>query len=451
MIVDLHTHLWESLDQLGADAAASIRQMAEMPWDRPVTNVDSHREAMEPVTYAVILGFESQYLGASIPIEQVSRYVQLDPGKYVGFGGVDPMKPGYLAQVDLAVARGLSGIVICPAAQAYHPEHTRAMQLYEKCEALGLPIMVHGPTHFGPAAQMRFAQPFLFDEVAQTFPKLRMVISQLGYPWVEQTMMLIGKHEHVYADLSHVASRPLQLYNTLLSAHQLKVMPKVLLGSDFPFSKPQDVITTLYSLSTLVLGTQLPSVPRDQIRAIVERDSLACLGIEHPKGPEADDAPQKNPEQDPEQDQDTNSDDEKSPSGQAASDAGFSEQGSAIKVSTPPPDQTPDQTPDQAAESQTDASDEADGTEKTEPADQATPAQAETEVTTSSDPDGQGTEDQTQANTSDGNNGGQSTIENSEAENAGSQDSGETAKDDEESTGPDNTGSSGGGVSPLSN
>ena len=107
MIVDLHTHLWESLDQLGADAAASIRQMGEMPWDRPVTNVDSHRLAMEPVTYSVILGFESRYLGASISIEQISKYVQLDPGKYIGFGGVDPMNPGFLAQVATSgVAEG---------------------------------------------------------------------------------------------------------------------------------------------------------------------------------------------------------------------------------------------------------------------------------------------------------------------------------------------------------
>jgi hypothetical protein len=35
----------------------------------------------------------------------------------------------------------------------------------------------------------------------------------------------------------------------------------------------------LYGLNTLVHGTTLPSVPRRELQAIVERDALALLGI----------------------------------------------------------------------------------------------------------------------------------------------------------------------------
>ena len=170
MIVDLHTHIWDSPDQLGPSAAAHIREMADMPWERPDGHIEAHQEAMAPITYAVILGFESQYLEAAITIDQVARYVAVDPGKYVGFAGIDPMKAGFLSKVDRAVALGLSGIVISPAAQAYHPEHTRAMQLYEKCEHLTLPIIVHGSSHLGKQSQMRFALPYLFAGVARMFP-----------------------------------------------------------------------------------------------------------------------------------------------------------------------------------------------------------------------------------------------------------------------------------------
>jgi hypothetical protein len=58
------------------------------------------------------------------------------------------------------------------------------------------------------------------------------------------------------------------------------VMEKLLFGSGFPFDTPVGAIEALYSVNSYSHGTQLPSVPRSQIRGIVERDSLACLGIE---------------------------------------------------------------------------------------------------------------------------------------------------------------------------
>ena len=67
-------------------------------------------------------------------------------------------------------------------------------------------------------------------QVAQAFPNLPIVIGQLGYPWIDETLVLLGKHRNVYADISGVASRPWQLYNALLSASSLGVMDKLQIG-----------------------------------------------------------------------------------------------------------------------------------------------------------------------------------------------------------------------------
>lgn len=286
MIVDLHTHIWDTPDQLGLEAARRIRLSTDEPWDQPNAGIDRHSEAMAPVDFAVVLGFESEYLGASIDAEQVAKYIAHQPGKYLGFAGIDPMANGHLRKIDRAVELGLVGVVISPAAQAFHPTHTRAMKLYEKCEKLNLPVLIHTGTHFGASTLLEYSQPFLFDEIARSFPGLRMVISQVGYPWIDQTLVLISKHEHVYADLSNVSGRPWQLYNTLLLAHQQDATRHLLLGSDFPFANPEEVITTLYSINTLTQGTNLPSVPRESLRSIVERDTLSCLGIQTPPASE---------------------------------------------------------------------------------------------------------------------------------------------------------------------
>ena len=106
------------------------------------------------------------------------------------------------------------------------------------------------------------------------------VIGQIGFPWIDETLVMIGQHANVFADISGVASRPWQLYNALLSAASLGVMDKLLFGSGFPFETPAKAIEAMYSVNSYSHGTQMPSVPRSLIRSIVERDSLACLGIE---------------------------------------------------------------------------------------------------------------------------------------------------------------------------
>ncbi len=286
MIVDVHTHRWESPEQLGpAWADRLLRHAAAAPWERPDASGPAHEEATAPVSFAIIHGFISRHLGAAIDAEAVAAYVARRPDKFLGFAGIDPMAGDYLGEFDRARQLGLVGVTISPAAQAFHPTHTRAMALYERCEATGTPIFVHPETHLGATTKMEFGLPYLFDEVARTFPDLKLVLGQVGHPWVDQTLTLIGKHPNVYADLSDLVTRPWQLYNVLHMAYQQDVCSQLLFGSDYPFMTPQQAIVTIYSVNTLTQGTHLPSVPREQLRSIVERDALSALGLKAPSEP----------------------------------------------------------------------------------------------------------------------------------------------------------------------
>lgn len=121
-IVDVHTHLWKSVDQLGPEAAKRIRdQSIGQPWDQPDTSEQAFDQAMEPVEYAIVLGLECGHVDASIPFQQVAQYVARDPGKYLGFAGIDPMTSGYLSNVDQAVQLGLVGVVVSPLWVGFTP------------------------------------------------------------------------------------------------------------------------------------------------------------------------------------------------------------------------------------------------------------------------------------------------------------------------------------------
>jgi len=287
MIIDCHTHIWQSPEQLGDGALAELSRPTVISGQHmrllPQADTANHLLAAEPVDRTFVLGFTSRYLGAAIPNEYIADYCREHADRMVGFAGIDPTDADAIDQVMHVTAElGLKGLTICPAAQDFHPSDTRAMAVYERAAALHLPIIFYPGTHLSPKTKMEYARPHLLDEAARSFPTLKIVISHLGYPWIDETLVLLGKHQNVFADLSGLLRRPWIAYDALVRAHQLQVLDKLLFGSDFPFTTAGECIETIYSINQTAMGTNLPTVPREFLRNIVERDALSLLGIPMP-------------------------------------------------------------------------------------------------------------------------------------------------------------------------
>jgi len=292
MIVDCHTHIWQSPEQLGqvdlgepAKPAARNRPMRTLSggssWRSvPAADPDHHWAQSNAVDKSIVLGFKSRYLQAEIPNQYVAQYVNRFPQKLIGFAGIDPTERSAVQEIRAAQADlRLRGLTISPANQDFHPTDSRAMRVYAQAEQLGMPILVHSGTHFTEQGKLEYARPYLFDEVLRTFPKLRIILAQLGQPWVDETVCLLAKHQNLFADVSGMLIRPWQAYNALISAHQYGVIDKLLFGSDFPYTSATECIESLYSINQKAQGTNLPLVPREALRGIVERDALALLGL----------------------------------------------------------------------------------------------------------------------------------------------------------------------------
>lgn len=73
--------------------------------------------------------------------------------------------------------------------------------------------------------------PYL-DEVALTFPDLRIVGGHIGHPWTDEMIGLAWKHDNVFIDTSAYLPRyyPPQLLHYLRTYGR----DKVLFGSNFP-------------------------------------------------------------------------------------------------------------------------------------------------------------------------------------------------------------------------
>jgi predicted TIM-barrel fold metal-dependent hydrolase len=265
MIVDGHTHINLASDDV---------------------DTSEHFAAAEKIDACIVLA------AVDGPTEEINKrlaqYVNKYREKMVGFAVLDPSKdkigPNNLKH--LADKLGLKGVVLYCSACGFHPAHTRAMRFYESAQELGLPVFFHNaPEGPGGHAILEYAQPYLLDEVAREFAALKMVIGSMGTPFVEQTLSMVGSHKSVYADLTIQPKNVWQTYNMVVAAYEHGVMDKLVFGSGFPSGNAGQCIETLLGFNMLLADTNLPTVPRESIRNIIERDTLDLLGI-RPKGTE---------------------------------------------------------------------------------------------------------------------------------------------------------------------
>lgn len=282
--VDIHTHTCdESLHctpEFIADAQRMRAEPATIGGDSG-SYFDRYMAAMEPVDRCVVFGLKGRHTGIYVPDEYVAAFVARAPEKMIGFLSVDPHEVDFFDDFERGYTDlGLRGVKLGPTYANFDPTDRRLDTLYARCQRLGLPLMFHMGTTFAQHAPLRFTRPYLIDEVASRFPDLKMVLAHLGHPWEADTIVTIRKHPNVYADISALFYRPWQLYNSLTLVDEYRVWPKILFGSDYAVTTPDESYRELRALNDMLEGTKLPRVSHDRLDEVFHRDSLSLLGLD---------------------------------------------------------------------------------------------------------------------------------------------------------------------------
>jgi len=105
-----------------------------------------------------------------------------------------------------------------------------------------------------------------------------MLVKKLGQPVPLSNFICDEKSGSVQPAQTNTPAR-FSAFNGLVNVYQHGVIDKLLFGSDFPYTSATECIEALYSINQLAQGTNLPLVPREALRGIVERDTLDLLGL----------------------------------------------------------------------------------------------------------------------------------------------------------------------------
>jgi len=181
---------------------------------------------------------------------------------------------------------GIRGVCVSPADQNCRPTSDAFLEVMEWCARHDAPVFVQNPRLYEARSVLEFASPALLDEAARTIPGLRMVIGDLGQLHLDELCSLIAKHPRVFAETSAIVKHARRAPRVLVEALERGVMHKLLFGSGYPQISPEVAIERLYGAGSFAAGTGGGgsvggvAAPREQVRAIVERDTLELLGIE---------------------------------------------------------------------------------------------------------------------------------------------------------------------------
>lgn len=280
MIIDVHSHAWRFPEDFGDDFIRQAqRARAGQPVDLRVT-YEAYAATAPADTKTIVFGGKARLSQLWVDDRTIADYVAAQPDKLIGFLSIDPTQDGWERELRVGHEElGLRGIKLLPMYAGFSPDDERLHPLWRYARDHALPVLLHTGTTFIAQAPLRFTLPRLIEPVALAFPEVKIILAHLGHPYEGECIATIRKHENVFADISALHYRPFQLYHSLMRAQEYGVWPKLLFGTDFPFTTVNASIAGVRGLNDMLEGTKLPRLDSAQIEAMIHRDSLALLGL----------------------------------------------------------------------------------------------------------------------------------------------------------------------------
>ncbi len=247
---------------------------------------------MEPVERAIVFNIAQNphsnecideiYLVPTPEVnDETAAFVRSHSDKYIGFFSVHPDDPGMLDEAERArVDLGLKGLKLGLNYQNADPLGENAFRLFAYAEAHNLPMLLHQGTSPVQFADIDYAHPRHTDRIAMAFPNLTIVMAHVGHPFCIDSLVVARKHPNVWCDVSAVVLRPWGLYMAMVAAMEWGVLDRLLFGSDYPASTPEETMRLLRAVNHAHPGGGAPRIPEAAIEKIIERESLALLGLE---------------------------------------------------------------------------------------------------------------------------------------------------------------------------
>lgn len=222
------------------------------------------------------------FLSLSEDAAPFREFLSAAPGRFIGYGYVDPLDPGAPDVLTQQVRDyGYRGLKLVTTTQKFHPYDERAYPLWERAEQLGIPVLIHCGVSIGYNSDLRFANPLDLQPVLRDFPGLRMLLAHFGTGFFREALLLAYQCDNLLLDTSssNIWMRhqgiPMTLTDVFARALDAAGAGRLVFGTDssyFPRGFRADIMQSqLRALEEL-------GVPEEQQALIFSGNLRAILG-----------------------------------------------------------------------------------------------------------------------------------------------------------------------------
>jgi len=258
MVIDVHTHIFESLaafpkvwvDELYQSKVASLGKEVA---DRFLAGYDGRVEALIkdmdeagvdksvvlPLDFAIMCRQEpeiSVWRANEYAAEAQSKY----PDRIIAFVGVDPLRRDAVELLETAVTKwGLKGVKIYPT--TFRVTDDVVQPFMKKVNELEIPALFHQGSDPLPYV-IKYGNPVDLDTLTLLYPKMKIIAAHYA-PGYENilTGILRYKQGRIYADLALMQGYEWRLspwHFTMQMRYWMDKFPRsILMGSDWPFMR----------------------------------------------------------------------------------------------------------------------------------------------------------------------------------------------------------------------
>lgn len=182
--------------------------------------------------------------------DETARYVAEAPDRFIGCCTVDIRDPmAGIRELRRSVEElGMRALRLEPyqfgdGRSAPGPNHKMYWPFYVACVEYDIPIAIQ-VGHTGPLLPSECGRPIYLDEVALTFPELKILGTHIGDPWEEEMMVLAWKHPNVYVETS---ARPARHWSERFRKFAGSWgREKVIWGTDYPLLPFKRTVDDVY-------------------------------------------------------------------------------------------------------------------------------------------------------------------------------------------------------------
>jgi len=194
------------------------------------------------ITKGVIVGRQSPQFG-SVPNDDVAAFVKKYPGQFIGIGGIHPLPlENALTEVERCIkVLKFAGIALEPgaASPSMYPNDRNFYPIYHACQKLEIPVYLTVSGFVGP--HMGYSDPVYIDQVAVSFPKLKIVIAHAAYPFLHTMLYCSWIRPNVYL-LPDLYPPYMPGGHEFANAANLFLEDRLIFGSAYPVASFKSIV-----------------------------------------------------------------------------------------------------------------------------------------------------------------------------------------------------------------